>query len=134
MKVPRTFEGKHDNIKHFLGDCTQYFETFRQHYQGMPSLMVGFVVLLLEGEAEDWWVHIQDEYWYVPVDPGLESTQEEDDDYKAGPRYRYPRWDAFVELFRKQFRDPAIELIHEKRMGEIKMGSDPTHIFFRKLE
>lgn len=53
----------------------------------MHSLMVGFAASNLEGEAEDWWVHLHDDYWYIPVDPGLNGTLEEDTDYEAGPRY-----------------------------------------------
>lgn len=34
-------------------------------------------------------------------------------------------WEDFVDIFQKQFRDLAIELVHEKKMGDIKMGSDP---------
>ncbi len=32
------------------------------------------------------------------------------------------------------FRDPTIEEVHEKRMKEMKMGSDPATVFFQKLE
>lgn len=90
MKPPKPFKGKHDNIERFLGDCTQYFETFQLHYQGMHSLMVGFAVSHLEGEVEDWWVHLRDDYWYIPVDLGLNGTPEEDANYEAGPRFQYP--------------------------------------------
>lgn len=134
MKVSRTFKGKHDDIERFLGDCMQYFETFKYHYQGIHSLMVGLTVSLLKEDAEEWWVHERDQYWHVPTDPGLDGTPEEDADFEVGPWYHYPRWDDFMELFREQFRDPAIELIHEKWMGEMKMGSDPAHVFFQKLE
>lgn len=51
-----------------------------------------------------------------------------------GPHYRYPRWDDFTEEFQEQFRDVTTELTHEKRMGEMKMGNDPAHVYFRKLE
>lgn len=134
MKLPCPFEGKHNDIEHFLGACTQYFKTFRRHYQGMHSLMVGFAVSLLKGEAEDWWVDHRDLYWYVPHDPRLYGTPKEDTDFEVGPCYRYPTWDTFTDIFRDQFRDPAIELVHEKRMCEVKMGSDPTYTFFQKLE
>ncbi len=100
----------------------------------MLSLKVGLAVSLLEGEAEDWWVHDRDQYWYTPAELGPNPTAEEHADHEAGPRYRYPRWEDFKEIFREQFRDPAIELVHEKRMSETKMGSDPAHVFFRKLE
>lgn len=40
----------------------------------------------------------------------------------------------FTEEFCEQFWDPAIKLVHEKRMGEIKMGNDPAHLYFWKLE
>lgn len=99
MKTLKPFEGKHNDIERFLRDCTQYFKTFRLHYQGMHSLMVGFAISHLEGDVEDWWIHLCDDYWYIPIDPGLHGTPEEDADYEAGPRYQYPTWDEFTEMF-----------------------------------
>ncbi len=32
------------------------------------------------------------------------------------------------------FRDPAVKEVHEKRMKEMKMGTDPATVFFQKLE
>ncbi len=39
-----------------------------------------------------------------------------------------------MEIFRKQFWDPAIEEVHEKWMREMHMGNDPVHIYFCRLE
>ncbi len=72
--------------------------------------------------ARDWWTHHHENYWVNNHrDPN-------------GPRFRYPHWDDFVWEFKKQFCDPAIEEVHKKRMKELKMGVDPTMVFFQKLE
>ncbi len=34
----------------------------------------------------------------------------------------------------EQFRNPAIEEVHEKRMNELCMGNDPATTYFQKLE
>lgn len=57
MKPPELFEGKHDDIECFLGDCTTYFKIFWQYYQQHPALMIVFTTSHLKGEAQDWWVH-----------------------------------------------------------------------------
>ncbi len=110
MKTPTPFKGEHDDIERFLGDCLTYFEVFQQHFLGIPSLIVVFTTLHLEGTAWDWWVHLCDNYWYVPS---------EDDNDEGSPRYHYPHWDWFAELFQEQFRDPAIKKVHEKHMGKL---------------
>ncbi len=74
--------------------------------------MVVSAASLLEGVAQDWWVDHRETYLYTP-DP-----DDEDDDLV---RYRYPDWTTFCELVRARFRDPAVEEVHEKRMGELKM-------------
>ncbi len=99
-----------------------------------PSLMIPFLTSHLEGDTEDWWVHLRDDYWYIPPEPKFDATVAEINDYDAGPRYRYPSWEDFIDIFCEQFRDPAIELVHEKRMGELRMNNNPTHIYFRKLK
>ncbi len=126
MRTPVLFKGNHDNIEQFIGDCQTYFEAFQQYYMGHPVLMVVFATSHLEGQVQDWWVHLRDEYWYVP--PWDDATDDQ------GPRYRYPPWDNFVELFRTQFWDPTMEEVHEKQMGEIRMNNDPAYAFFWKIE
>ncbi len=37
-------------------------------------------------------------------------------------------------MFKAQFCDPAIEKVHEKKMKELKMGTDAATIYFQKLE
>ncbi len=133
MEKPQYFEGAHDDIERFLGDCKTYFETFRYHYMQHPALMIVFASSLLRGEAQDWWVHLHDEYEYTP-----EGTRDYDDDdadapFNGGARYRFPDWEEFTRLVREQFRDPAIELVHEKKMGELRM-TGPAYLFFRKME
>ncbi len=76
LQTPTPFKGEHDDIDRFLGDCQTYFETFRQYFP-LHSQMVVFATSHLKGPAEDWWVHLQDGYWYVP--PNDDKTDE------AGP-------------------------------------------------
>ncbi len=121
---PAKFKGEHDDIDRFLGDCATYFELFRHIFAGIPSLMVVSAASLLEGVAQDWWVDHRETYLYTP-DPA-----DEDDDLI---RYRYPDWSTFCELIRARFRDPAVEEVHEKRMGELKMTGTAVQ-FFQKLE
>lgn len=64
----------------------------------------------------------------------MDTSEAEITDYDTGSRYRFPEWDTFVRDFHEQFRDMAVELVHEKRMGDLKMGNDPAHLYFRKLE
>ncbi len=127
MEKPKYFEGAHDNIKHFLGDCKTYFEVFRHHYMQHPTLMVVFATSLMRGAAQDWWVYIRDEYEYNP------TKEDEDLPFDGGPRYRFPDWAKFVTMVHEQFCDPAIELVHEKKMGELKM-TGPAYLFFQQME
>ncbi len=86
--------------------------------------MVVSAASLLEGVAQDWWVDHRETYLYTP-DP--------DDDDDDLVRYRYPDWTTFCDLVRARFRDPAVEEVHEKRMGELKMTGTAVQ-FFQKLE
>ncbi len=47
MEKPQYFEGVHDDIERFLGDCKTYFETFRYHYRDHPALKVVLASSLL---------------------------------------------------------------------------------------
>ncbi len=133
MEKPQFFEGAHEDIEHFIGDCQTYFETFRFHYRQHPALMVVFASSLFWGAAQDWWVHLQDEYEYTPEGTGDYDDNDEDAPFNGGPRYRFPNWEEFTCEVRKQFHDPAIELVHEKKMGELRMMG-PTYLFFRQME
>ncbi len=121
---PAKFKGEHDDIDRFLGDCATYFELFRHIFGGVPSLMVVSAASLLEGIAQDWWVQLRETYLYTP-DPN-----DDDDDLV---RYRYPTWTTFCELVKERFQDPAVEEVHEKRMGELKMTGAAVN-FFQRLE
>ncbi len=133
MEKPQFFEGAHDDIERFLGDCKTYFEVFRYQYRNHPALMVVFASSLLRGEAQDWWVHLREEYDYTPEGTGDYDDDDEDAPFNGGNRYRFPDWAEFARLVREQFRDPAIELVHEKNMGKLRM-TGPAYLFFRKME
>ncbi len=133
MEKPEHFEGTHNDIKHFLGDCKTYFEVFRHHYMQHPALMVVFATSLFRGAAQDWWVHLWDEYEYNPDNEEAEEDKDDNVPFNGGPRYRFPDWAKFMSLVREQFRDPAIELVHEKKMGELRM-TGPAYLFFRQME
>ncbi len=53
--------------------------------------------------------------------------------FNGGPRYRFPDWNKFTSLVREQFHDPAIELVHEKKMSELRM-TGPAYLFFQQME
>ncbi len=118
MEKPEHFKGARDNIEHFLGDCKTYFEVFRRHYMQHPALMVVFATSLMRGTTQDWWVHLCDKYEYTPI-----SNDEDEGDlpFDGGPRYCFPNWAKFADMVREQFRNPAIELVHEKKMGKLRM-------------
>lgn len=97
-----------------------------------PAFMVVFTTSLFRGAMKDWWVHLRKEYEYIPEEE--EEDDKEKDKFDGGPRYRFPDWNAFTKMVRKQFRDPAIELIHEKRLLELKIGSGAAYLFFRRIE
>ncbi len=96
-----------------------------------PAYMVAFTSSLLEGPAKDWWVHLHDESEYTPTDDN--EDKDEDPPFDGGPLYRFPDWESFCSLVREEFRDPTIELVHEKKMGELRM-TRPTYLFFRQME
>ncbi len=129
MEKPQYFEGAHDNIERFLGDCMTYFEVFRRHYMQHPALMVVFATSFFRGAAQDWWVHLRDEYEYTPEGTGDYDDEDPDAPFNGSPRYRFPDWMEFTRLVHEQFRDPAIELVHEKKMGELRMMG-PAYLFF----
>ncbi len=129
MEKPQYFKGAHNDIKRFLGDCKTYFEVFRLHYMQHPALMIVFALSLLRGAAQDWWVHLCKEYDYTPKGTGDYDNDNADAPFNSGPQYRFPDWAEFAHLVREQFRDPAIELVHEKKMGELKM-TGAAYLFF----
>ncbi len=126
MEKPKHFEGAHDDIERFLGDCKTYFKVFQHHYMQHPTLMIVFATSLMRGAAQDWWVHLRDEYKHTPI-----HNDDDDDDlpFDGGPRYRFPDWPKFATMVREQFRDLTIELVHEKKMGELHMMG-PAYLFF----
>ncbi len=44
-----------------------------------------------------------------------------------------PGLDEFARMVREQFHDPAIELVHKRKMGELRM-TGPAYQYFRSLE
>ncbi|SJL16394.1 uncharacterized protein ARMOST_19918 [Armillaria ostoyae] len=48
--------------------------------------------------------------------------------------FRYPIWPEFVAMLTSQFRDPAIKIIHKRKMFKVHMGQNPASQFFYKLE
>ncbi len=122
MKLPEPFEGEHDDMDRFIGDCNPYFETFRHQFRSVPSLMIVCATSLFIKRARDWWTHRCEDFWvHDHRDP-------------TGPRFRYPHWNEFVQEFKAMFRDPACEEQHKKTMKNMKMGGDPATVFFQKLE
>ncbi len=84
--------------------------------------MVVFTTSHFLEHAQDGWTHHREEYWVDnPRDPD-------------GPPILILSLGGLHAMFKKQFHDPAIEEVHEKRMKELKMGTDPTTVFFQKLE
>ncbi len=84
--------------------------------------MVVFATSLFIKRAKSWWTHRRESLWVN--DPR---------DIEGG-RFHYPHWDAFLQEFKTQFSDPAVMELHEKRMKEMKMGSDAATVFFQNLE
>ncbi len=122
MKLPKPFEGEHDDMDRFISDCNAYFETFRHQFRGVSSLMVVCATSLFVKHAKSWWTHQREDFWV------------NDHCNPAGPRFRYPHWDNFVREFKAMFWDPAVEEEHKKQMKNMKMGGNPTTVFFQKLE
>lgn len=59
--------------------------------------MVVFATSHLEGDTQSWWVHLREEYWYMP--PYNSNVN----NILTGPWYRYPTWEEFCDLFCEQF-------------------------------
>ncbi len=57
MKLPEPFEGEHDDMDRFIGDCNTYFEMFRHQFRGVSSLLVVFATSLFTKRAKNWWTH-----------------------------------------------------------------------------
>ncbi len=53
IEKPEPFEGAHDDIEHFLGDCLTYFEVFRQQYMQHPAYMVVLASSPTQGRGEE---------------------------------------------------------------------------------
>ncbi len=86
MDKPKYFEGAHDDIERFLGDCVTYFKVFRWHYMQHPALMVVFASSLFRGPAKDWWVHLRDEYKYNPdTTDNYNNNNKEEAPFNGGP-------------------------------------------------
>ncbi len=70
MKTPEPFEGEHNDMDRFIGDCHAYFEVFRHQFMGVSSLMVVFATSLFKKRAQDWWTHRREDLWTQdPRDP-----------------------------------------------------------------
>ncbi len=122
LKPPRNFKGDHDNIERFFGDCLAYFEVFQSYFQDGLSLKVAFMALHFEGPAQDWWIYKCQEFW---TNSGWDA---------APARFCYPEWDSFMGMVNTQFRDPAVEEVHEKRMFDLRMGNGTATAYFQRLE
>ncbi len=48
MKMPKPFEGEHDDRDRFLGDSNTYFEVFHHQFQAISSFMIVFSTSLHE--------------------------------------------------------------------------------------
>ncbi len=88
MKLPEPFEGEHDDMDRFIGDCNAYFEMFRHQFRGVSSLIVVCATSLFTKHAKNWWTHRREDFWV--------------NDYRdpTGPRFRYPHWDEFIREFK----------------------------------
>ncbi len=89
MDKPEHFDGAHNDIEHFLGDCATYFEVFRRHYIQHLALMVVFASSLFRGLAKDWWVHLRDDFKY---DPDTTSDYNNNNNNKSPPFNGGPRY------------------------------------------
>ncbi len=63
MKLPKPFQGEHDDMDRFIGDCNAYFETFHHQFRGVSSLMVVFATSLFVKHAKHWWTHQREDFW-----------------------------------------------------------------------
>ncbi|SJK97314.1 uncharacterized protein ARMOST_00566 [Armillaria ostoyae] len=105
MQPPKPFKGVHDDIKRFIGDCITYFEAFAAYFL-LDSQTIPFAASYFERPAKEWWVYKHPEFWA------------NDDDDPISARFRYPTWPEFVAILTAQFRDPAVEIVHERKMFE----------------
>ncbi|SJL06745.1 uncharacterized protein ARMOST_10087 [Armillaria ostoyae] len=121
MQPPKPFKGTHDDIEHFIGDCITYFEAFTTYFW-LDSQMVPFAASYFEGPAKEWWVYKRPEFWA------------NDDDDPVSARFRYPTWLEFISILTAQFRDPTVEIVHKRKMFEVRMGKNPASQFFYELE
>ncbi|SJL00818.1 uncharacterized protein ARMOST_04132 [Armillaria ostoyae] len=121
MQPPKPFKGAHNDIERFVGDCLTYFEAFAMYFT-LDSQTVPFAASYFEGPAKEWWVYKRPDYWA------------NDDNDPVSARFRYPTWPEFVNDITTQFRDPAIEIVHECKMFEVRMGKNPASQFFYELE
>ncbi|SJK99384.1 uncharacterized protein ARMOST_02680 [Armillaria ostoyae] len=121
MQPPKPFKGAHNDIERFIGDCITYFKVFAAYFL-LDSQMVPFAASYFEGATKEWWVYKRPEFW----------ANDNDDPISA--RFRYPTWPEFVALLTAQFHDPAIEIVHKRKMFEVRMGKNPALQFFYKLK
>ncbi len=63
MKLPEPFEGEHNDMDRFIGDCNAYFETFRHQFRGVSSLIVVCATSLFTKHAKSWWTHQCKDFW-----------------------------------------------------------------------
>ncbi|PBK71051.1 hypothetical protein ARMSODRAFT_1017817 [Armillaria solidipes] len=84
--------------------------------------MIPFATLLFDRLTKDWWVHKQQEYWAMSItDP-------------TPARFHYPTWEELIGTINDQFRDPAVEEVHEKKMFDLCMSNGPATTYFQELE
>ncbi|SJL13393.1 uncharacterized protein ARMOST_16836 [Armillaria ostoyae] len=121
MQPPKSFKGAYDDIERFIGDCITYFEAFSAYFL-LDSQTVPFAASYFEGPAKEWWVYKRPEFWA------------NDDNDLVNARFRYPTWPEFVSILTTQFRDPAVEIVHERKMFEVHIGKNPASQFFYELE
>ncbi len=65
-----------------------------------PALMIVFASFFFRGAAQDWWVHLREEYEYIPEGTGDYDDDDPDAPFNGGPRYRFPDWTEFTRLVR----------------------------------
>ncbi len=135
MKLPKPFEGEHDDMDRFIGDWNTYFEMFCHQFRGVSSLMVVFATLPICQNTPSTGGPIEGRTSGSPTITTLPVPQYRYPHHDpASPQYRYPHWDDFIREFKAMFWDPAVEEVHKKRMKEMKMSGNPATIFFHKLE
>ncbi|PBK75376.1 hypothetical protein ARMSODRAFT_1012829 [Armillaria solidipes] len=121
IRPPHPFKGDHDDIKRFVGNCLSYFEVFAPYFT-LPSLMMTFATSYLEGPAKDWWVYQCADFW-TTANWSNEPAQ-----------FRLLNFEEFVGLLTAQYRDPAVEEVHEKKMFNLQMGNGTATTYFQELE